>query len=342
MLEKLNPPKISVLIPVYNVEKYVGRCILSVLNQTIQESMEIIIVNDCTPDNSMRVINEVIHSSSNTLNGKELKIINHETNRGIAFTKNTALNHATGEYILQIDSDDYMETDMLEKMYAKAIATDADIVGCDLWRVYMDKKVYEKDDILKNKVELLGEVIKTQHAARWNKLIKRELLKENTIEIVEGLDYGEDSIFMIQCFYFANKIEYIPQAFYNYVQYNDLSICHLPVSEKNLSNFIGVIDFTTKFLENNNIIGYDYELAYKQLKTKFTCMKNATKQLRMQYSEMYPEANRYNYRFLKEWKKEVSIYQLLTCYFALSGNLCLFNAMLQLRYGLESIRRKKY
>ena len=84
MLEKLNPPKISVLIPVYNVEKYVGRCILSVLNQTIQESMEIIIVNDCTPDNSMRVINEVIHSSSNTLNGKELKIINHETNRGIA------------------------------------------------------------------------------------------------------------------------------------------------------------------------------------------------------------------------------------------------------------------
>lgn len=188
----------------------------------------------------------------------------------------------------------------------------------------------------------MGEVIKTQHAARWNKLIKRELLKENTIEIVEGLDYGEDSIFMIQCFYFANKIEYIPQAFYNYVQYNDLSICHLPVSEKNLSNFIGVIDFTTKFLENNNIIGYDYELAYKQLKTKFTCMKNATKQLRMQYSEMYPEANRYKYRFLKEWKKEVSIYQLLTCYFALSGNLCLFNAMLQLRYGLESIRRKKY
>lgn len=144
MLEKLNPPKISVLIPVYNVEKYVGRCILSVLNQTIQESMEIIIVNDCTPDNSMRVINEVIHSSSNTLNGKELKIINHETNRGIAFTKNTALNHATGEYILQIDSDDYMETDMLEKMYAKAIATDADIVGCDLWRVYMDKKYMKR------------------------------------------------------------------------------------------------------------------------------------------------------------------------------------------------------
>ena len=63
MLEKLNPPKISVLIPVYNVEKYVGRCILSVLNQTIQESMEIIIVNDCTPDNSMRVINCLLYTS---------------------------------------------------------------------------------------------------------------------------------------------------------------------------------------------------------------------------------------------------------------------------------------
>lgn len=121
-----------------------------------------------------------------------------------------------------------------------------------------------------------------------------------------------------------------------------MSICHLPVSEKNLSNFIGMIDFTTKFFEDNNIIGYDYELAYKKLKTKFICMKNATGQLRKQYSEKYPEANRYKYRFLKEWKKEVSIYQLLTCYFALNGNLYLFNAMLQLRYGLESIRRKKY
>lgn len=149
MLEKSNPPKISVLIPVYNVEKYVGRCILSVLNQTIQESIEIIIVNDCTPDNSMRVINEVIHSSSNTLNGKELKIINHETNKGLAFARYTALNYATGKYILQIDSDDYIEKEMLEKMYAKAIATDADIVGCDcgvyIWiKKYMKKMIFKK------------------------------------------------------------------------------------------------------------------------------------------------------------------------------------------------------
>lgn len=93
----------------------------------------------------------------------------------------------------------------------------------------------------------------------------------------------------------------------------------------------GKIDFTIKFIENNNITGYDYELAYKQLKTKFACMKKSTGQLRKQYSEMYPEANRYKYRFLKEWKKEVSIYQLLTCYFALSGNLCLFVLMLNLQ-----------
>lgn len=337
MLEKSNSPKISVLIPVYNVEKYVGRCILSVLNQTIQESIEIIIVNDCTPDNSMEVVSEIIRNSSSILIGKEIKIINHETNKGLAFTRNTALNSAVGEYILQIDSDDYIEKDMLEKMYAKAIETDADIVGCDLWRVYLDKKIYEKDDILKNKVELLGEVLKPQHTARWNKLIKRELLNKNIIETVEGLDYGEDYIFMIQCFYFANKIEYIPQAFYNYVQYNDLSICHLPVSEKNLVDFIGMVDFTVKFFLKNNITGYDYELAYKQLKTKFICMTNTTSRLRKQYFEMYPEANRYKYRFLRELRKEVSSYQILTCYFALSGNLGLFNLMLNLR---KYLRRK--
>lgn len=340
MLEKSNSPKISVLIPVYNVEKYVGRCILSVLNQTIQESIEIIIVNDSTPDNSMEVINNIIENSPNVLNGKEIKIVNHENNKGIAFTRMTALNYATGDYILQIDSDDYLDKDMLEKMYAKAIVTGADIVGCDLWRVYPDKKVYEKDDIKKNKAELLGEVVKTQHGARWNKLIKRKLLKENKIETVDGLDYGEDCIFMIQCFYLANKIDYIPYPFYNYVQYNNSSICHLPVSEKNLKDIIAVIDFTSKFLEDNNIAGYDYELAYKKLKTKFKCMTNTTGRLRKQYYEMYPEANRYKYRFLREWRKEVSSYQFLTCFFALNGYSCLLNSMLSFRNILQHFRNK--
>ena len=118
MLAKLKTPKISVLIPVYNVEKYVERCILSVLNQTLQEEIEVIIVNDCTLDRSMIVIDKVLENLSESRK-QLIKIINNKKNKGIAFTRNEALKYATGEYILQIDSDDYLETDMIEKMYNK-------------------------------------------------------------------------------------------------------------------------------------------------------------------------------------------------------------------------------
>ena len=218
MLAKLKTPKISVLIPVYNVEKYVERCILSVLNQTLQEEIEVIIVNDCTLDRSMIVIDKVLENLSESRK-QLIKIINNKKNKGIAFTRNEALKYATGEYILQIDSDDYLETDMIEKMYNKAVETDADIVGVDFWRIYENKRVYEKDDLSISKKKLLGEVLKVEHCARWNKLIRYSLIKE--IDYVAGIDYGEDYIFMLQCFYLADKIEYIPQPLYN------LSLIHI-------------------------------------------------------------------------------------------------------------------
>ena len=127
MLEKSNVPKISVLIPVYNVEKYVERCITSVLNQTMQEGVEVIIVNDCTPDRSMEIIRETlcVHLKKN---GMTVRIVEHKINRGSAAVRNTAMDYATGDYIIHIDSDDYVEPDLLEKMYSKAVERGSDIV----------------------------------------------------------------------------------------------------------------------------------------------------------------------------------------------------------------------
>ena len=112
MLAKSNAPKISVLIPVYNVENYVERCITSVLNQTMQEGVEVIIVNDCTPDRSMEIIRETlcVHLKKN---GMTVRIVEHKINRGLAAVRNTAMNYATGDYIIHIDSDDYIEPDLL-------------------------------------------------------------------------------------------------------------------------------------------------------------------------------------------------------------------------------------
>lgn len=119
---------ISVIIPVYNVEKYVERCILSIMSQTYTESVECIVVNDCTPDNSMKIVEKMVSDYKGQI---QFKLLYHEHNRGVAAVRNTGLDAASGDYIIQIDSDDYCEPDMLEKMYAKAVEEDADIVVAD-------------------------------------------------------------------------------------------------------------------------------------------------------------------------------------------------------------------
>ena len=116
---------ISVIIPIYNVEKFVERCILSIINQTYTKEVECIIVNDCTPDSSMKIVERLVADYKGQI---RFKLLNHERNKGIAAVRNTGLNAASGDYIIYIDSDDYCEQDMLEKMYTKAVEEDADVI----------------------------------------------------------------------------------------------------------------------------------------------------------------------------------------------------------------------
>lgn len=119
---------ISVIIPIYNVEKFVERCILSIINQTYTKEVECIIVNDCTPDSSMKIVERLVADYKGQI---RFKLLNHERNKGIAAVRNTGLNAASGDYIIYIDSDDYCEQDMLEKMYTKAVEEDADVIVAD-------------------------------------------------------------------------------------------------------------------------------------------------------------------------------------------------------------------
>lgn len=191
MLMESNVPKISVLIPVYNVEKYVERCMISVLNQTMQEGVEVIIVNDCTPDSSMEIIRKTLCAHVKE-NGMTIRIIEHKTNRGTAATRNTAMGYATGKYTIFIDSDDYIEPDMLEVMYSKAVAAEADIVIADLWNEYYDCSVYAKAPFDDNGDLMFSQLIRGKLASLCDKLIKRSLYLEHHIVWQEGMDWKED------------------------------------------------------------------------------------------------------------------------------------------------------
>lgn len=214
--------KISLIVPIYGVENYIERCLISIFEQTYQ-NFELIFVNDCTKDESYKILLEVIDRYQ-YLN-IDIKIITHEKNSGISAVRETGLNAASGEYILYIDSDDYIASDMLETLIDRAITHDADIVYCDYYIVKQGNKLYQSqllptDSTLEMTASMLrGEI----RWCPWNKLFKRSLAIDNKIHWPVGVNLGEDLAVLPILFYFAKKIEHVPQALYFYNRDNENS-----------------------------------------------------------------------------------------------------------------------
>lgn len=298
MVKISSVPKISVLIPVYKVEKYVKRCILSVLNQTMQEGVEVIIVNDCTPDDSMRIIQEVLDRCQE--NGRmAVRVIEHERNRGLAATRNTLINHAKGEYILHIDSDDYVDTDILEKMYNRATETEADIVMVDVLKEYLVKKRLRKAPYYTDKNKILAAIIRGKNSYVWNKLVRRSLYVENQINWREGMDMSEDYGVTVPLCYAANKIEYVPGVFYHYVQYNMSAITKCNVTQKEIDGSLYAIERLDNLVKEKGITGFELDIAYSKLNVKLKCMKNTRKESPRKYVALYPEVAPYKWNLLR-------------------------------------------
>ena len=291
------PPKVSVLIPVYNVEKYVERCILSVLNQTMQEGVEVIIVNDCTPDRSMEMIRKLLRTHLKE-NGMMVSIVEHEKNRGQAAARNTLMKYAIGDYTIFVDSDDYVEHDMLEKMYSKAVETDADIVMADFWNEHIDKHTYMSACYSESKRVLLGNVIRGKCNNLWNKLIRRSLYIENNINWSEGYDMAEDYSVMVPLCFTAHKVVYIPSAYYHYVQYNLSSITKRAMSQRELDGSVYGTNNMIKFIEATKIMGFDADIAYRLLFIRYWCILNSIdKANKNSYLKLYSNVS-FRYKFL--------------------------------------------
>ena len=211
--------KLSVIIPVYNVENYIERCLKSLIAQTIDD-FEFIIVNDGSTDRSKEIINIYLKKYPNMFKYFE------KENGGLSSARNYGMKYATGEYIAFLDSDDYIEKDMYKIMYDKAKIDDADMVECDfIWEYYdnQDRLVKIKKD-KRRKYEGKSQYIKRPRVVAWNKIIKRDIIKENKIEFPEGLIY-EDIEFFYKLIPYVKKIFYVEKYFVHYVQ-----------REKSLSN----------------------------------------------------------------------------------------------------------
>jgi len=206
---------ISIIITVYNVEKYIRRCVESIQKQTIKD-IEIIVVDDATPDNSMDIVEEIAN------NDNRIKIVRHEKNMGLMWARKTGYTAAQGEYITFCDSDDYLPTDALELLYKEAIYSEANIVSGNLTYVeangkqtlLFSKLKYGNDKVSAFKSLLRGEL---RHNL-CSKLFKASILKDYTYMTYEHFTNGEDGCLFYQIVDNIDKIVQIEVPVYYYMQ----------------------------------------------------------------------------------------------------------------------------
>ena len=245
-------PKVSVIVPIYNVEKYLEKCINSLLSQTL-EDIQIILVNDGSKDNSGNIAKEYEQ------NNKDRVIYVEKENGGLSDARNYGLKYATGDFIAFLDSDDYIEKNAYEEMYNKAIEENADYVECDFIWEFPNKIRVDKQYPYKNKKEMLSFV----RVVAWNKLIKRQLITDNNLEFPKGLRY-EDVEFTYKLIPFINKFTYVDKPFIHYVQ-REGSIAN--VQNERTAEIFTVLDNVIEFYKKNNIYEkYRDELEYIYVK----------------------------------------------------------------------------
>jgi len=276
------PYKISVIIPVYGVEKFIERCARSLFEQTLDD-IEFIFVDDCTQDNSMSILNDLL--AQYPQRNDQVKILKHEHNKGLPQARKTGVLVASGEYIAHCDSDDWVDINIYQKMYETAIDDNADIVCCDYYTVDGQSKKLVHNNISS---ELLNGPV-------WNKLVRRALYSKHDI-IYPTANKTEDGALMVQLSYYANKICSISKPFYYYYQNPD-SICHVMSEEailKRLQDEVQNTELRILFLEKHKVrVKYEEEI----IKWKRSARSNLKELLhRREYYELwkntYPEINR--------------------------------------------------
>ncbi len=198
-------PKVSVIVPVYNVEKYIRKCLKTLVNQTLKD-IEIIVVDDGTKDKAADIVFDY---------KKEYPQIKYykKENGGLADARNYGLQYATGKYIAFLDADDYVELDTYEKLYKKAKDENSDMVECNF---FWTKNTKNKKDIgiqYSNKKEMLEKA----RVMAWNKLYKKSVLDEANVLFPKGLQY-EDIEFFYKIIPYINKVSFVKQPLIHYVQ----------------------------------------------------------------------------------------------------------------------------
>lgn len=239
-------PKVSIIVPVYNVEKYLRKCIDSLINQTLND-IEIICINDGSTDKSLKILKEYKNKDSRII------LLNQE-NSGQSVARNRGIEIAKGEYLGFVDPDDWIDLDYYEKLYNAAISTNVDIATAGIIRItgIKQKKFLQfNEETITENINLKFERCDVPEKSYiWNKIYKTQKIKEINLKFEEGRIF-EDCIFTPQALFFLGKMVTVPNTYYYYLRRGNSTVKQR--SEKANTDSIYAHKKASEFIKEHNI-----------------------------------------------------------------------------------------
>lgn len=293
---------ISIVIPIYNVEKYIERCIKSVMSQDYKDKIECLLIDDCSPDGSCHIINKVIADYNGPIT---FRLIHHQENKGLSAARNTGINHAEGEYIYFLDSDDYITPDCITCLAAPLLKNKYDLVIGN-YTVLFSQKSYPPlelgDNELNQNKDIFDSFIKGEwYMMAWNKLCNLAFIRQHSLFFKEGLIH-EDDLWSFQYACLAKSLKSIAHPTYNYC-IREGSIMNTLKKMEDERCRIKIMGCIIDFLVHNNLTSYEKLKYLDSLKLLllnnwyYNFSRNAMKELFLLLKQVYCISP---YKFYKE------------------------------------------
>ena len=281
---------ISIIVPIYNAEKYLNKCIDSLINQTKRE-LEIILINDGSTDNSEKIIRDY---------NDERIVYYKNNNQGIGKTRNFGIEKAHGKYLLFIDSDDYIDMDTCEILYNKVKEDKLDIVVCNYYKDYEDGRL-EKVNIEKfDTTDLQGnpKLINIINPSPWNKLFKKELIDKNNIRFVEDKKY-EDAPFFTNAIKYAKRIGQVDDYLNYYVIHKNSETL---VRDRRCFDIFDILDIIREQYKDIDYMKEEVDKLTVYIVTNYTMQQRAQKSSKIG-NEFIDKAFEYLKKNVPDYKK---------------------------------------
>lgn len=300
-------PKVSVIITIYNREKYIEKCVRSLLEQTL-DHVELVVVDDASTDESLTILNGVLEDYPDRK--PLINIVCLEKNAGRAVARQIGIGHVNGEYVIHVDSDDWVDCDMLELLYSKAKETNADIVGCNLTHEYgcyqcVFKQNYTEDVDEDIRSLLNGKIF----PSLCTSLTRTSLIRDNDITFPQGVDTGEDLLFNLHLYLHANKIVGIDAPSYHYRHTEDSS--SFKHTEKSINSMIEVAKRIEVLMrDTGNYEKFEAEIKFRKFYMKCALITEFDNQTYNKlWLQLFPETNKYIWNYKQfSWKRRVELW----------------------------------